>query len=68
MDSINYVVMDVHKETVSIAVRNRMGKIAMEAVTDTKANATLDCIRGLRGELCITFEEGTWAAWLYDML
>jgi hypothetical protein len=63
MDSINYVVMDIHRETVSIAVRNWMGKIALETGTDTKANATLNCIRGLRGELGITFEEGTWAAW-----
>jgi transposase len=25
-------------------------------------------IRGLRGNLLITFEEGTWVAWLYDLL
>jgi len=23
---------------------------------------------GLRGDLHVTFEEGTWAAWLYDLL
>ena len=68
MDSMKYVGMDVHKETVSIAVRNQAGKIVMETVTETKANAILDCIRGLRGDLHVTFEEGTWAAWLYDLL
>ena len=68
MDSIKYVGMDVHKETVSIAVRNQAGKIVMETVIETRANAILDCIRGMRGELHITFEEGTWAAWLYDLL
>lgn len=25
-------------------------------------------IHGLRGELHVTWEEGTWAAWLYDLL
>jgi hypothetical protein len=25
-------------------------------------------VQGLRGELHVTFEEGTWAAWLYDLL
>jgi transposase len=68
MDSIRYIGMDVHKETVSIAVRNQTGKIVMETVIETRANAILDCIRGIRGELHITFEEGTWAAWLYDLL
>jgi transposase len=68
MDSIKYVGMDVHKETVSIAVRNQAGKVVMDTVIETRANAILDCIRGIRGELHITFEEGTWAAWLYDLL
>jgi hypothetical protein len=25
-------------------------------------------LAGLRGSLFVTFEEGTWAAWLYDLL
>ena len=40
----------------------------MECVIETKANVILDFIHGLRGELQITFEEGTWATWLYDLL
>jgi transposase len=28
----------------------------------------LQFIQGLRGDLYVTFEEGTWAAWLYDLL
>lgn len=68
MDSVKYIGMDVHKETVSIAVRNQDGKIVMETVVETKASAILDCVRGLRGDLHVTFEEGTWAAWLYDLL
>ena len=56
------------KESISIAVRNDAGKIVMECVIETKANVILDFIQGLRGELQITFEEGTWATWLYDLL
>ena len=52
----------------SIAVRNDVGKIVMECVIETKANVILDFIHGLRGELQATFEEGTWATWLYDLL
>ena len=68
MTSVKYIGMDVHKESISIAVRNDAGKIVMESVIETRANAILDFIHGLRGELQITFEEGTWATWLYDLL
>jgi transposase len=68
MNSRKYIGMDVHKESISIAVRNDAGKIVMECVIETKASMILDCIDGLRGELQVTFEEGTWAAWLYDLL
>jgi hypothetical protein len=47
--------MDVHKESISIAVRNAAGRLVMECVIETKANATLDLIHGLRGELHVTF-------------
>ena len=60
--------MDVHKKSISIAVRNAAGKIVMECVIETKANIILDFIHGLRGELHVTLEEGTWATWLYDLL
>jgi transposase len=35
---------------------------------ETKAGTILEFIRGLRGSLCVTFEEGTSAAWLYDLV
>ncbi len=63
MTSTKYIGMDVHKESISIAVRNDAGKIVMECVIETKANSILDFIHGLRGELQVTFEEGTWATW-----
>src|SRR6202163_1350679 len=68
MDSVKYIGMDVHKESISIAVRNGAGKIVMECVIETKASMILQFINGLRGDLHVTFEEGTWAAWLYDLL
>src|ERR1700693_6199890 len=63
-----YIGMDVHKESISIAVRNGAGKIVMECVIETKASIILQFIHGLREDLHVTFEEGTWAAWLYDLL
>jgi len=60
--------MDVNKEGISIAVRNAAGKVVMECVIETKASMILEFVDGLRGDVLVTFEEGTWAAWLYDLL
>jgi len=68
MTSTKYIGMDVHKESISIAVSNSVGKVAMECVIETKASMILQFIEGLRGDLHVTFEEGTAAAWLYDLL
>jgi transposase len=37
-------------------------------VVETKASSILQFLHGLRGELHISWEEGTWAAWLHDLL
>jgi len=66
--NIKYMGMDVHKESISIAVMNAEGKLVMESIIETKASTILQFIQGLRGDLYVTFEEGTWAAWLYDLL
>jgi hypothetical protein len=66
MTNTKYIGMDVHKESISIAVRNEAGKIVMECVIETKASMILQFIDGLRGDLHVTFEEGPSAAWLYE--
>ena len=66
--NIKYMGRDVHKETISLAVMNAEGKLVMESIIETKASTLLPFIQGLRGDLHVTFEEGTWAAWLYDLL
>jgi hypothetical protein len=39
----------------------------MESILETKAATILQFFAGLRGSLSVTFEEGTCAAWLYDL-
>jgi transposase len=68
VNSSKYIAMDVHTQTISVAVRDAAKKLVMESVIETKASTILQFIRGLRGDLYLTFEEGTWAAWLYDLL
>jgi len=59
MSSAKYIGMDVHKKSISMAVMNSVGKVVMECVIETKASTILQFIDGLRGDLRVTFEEGT---------
>src|SRR5215510_8133369 len=68
MSSEKYIGLDVHQATISVAVMDSQGKIVMESILETKASTLLEFFAGLRGSLFVTFEEGTWAAWLYDLL
>jgi len=68
MESTKFVGMDVHKDAITIAVMNSAGKVIMESIIETKAVTILQFIQGLRADVFVTFEEGTWAAWLYDLL
>jgi transposase len=63
-----YVGLDVHKASICAAVLNAAGKLVMESVIETSAATVLDLLKGLRGRVEVTFEEGTHAAWLHDVL
>ena len=68
MSQEKYIGMDVHQATISVAVMDDDGKLIMECLLETKAATILEFIQGLRGTLFLTFEEGTSAAWLHDLL
>jgi len=68
MSGEKYIGLDVHQATISVAVMDSQGKLIMESILETKASTILEFLAGLRGTLSLTFEEGTWAAWLYDLL
>ena len=68
MISAKYIGLDVHQATISIAVLDSAGRRVMESVIETKVQTILQFFGGLRGNLYVTFEEGTSAAWFYDLL
>ena len=68
MNSIKYVGLDVHRDTISVAVLDSDGKLVMQSVIATRASAILDFLQGLRGTLHLAWEEGTHSAWLYELL
>ncbi|MGA2921883.1 MAG: transposase [Candidatus Sulfotelmatobacter sp.] len=68
MDSEKYIGLDVHQATIVVAVMDSTGKLVMESILETEAATILQFFAGLRGTLSVTFEEGTWSVWLYDLL
>lgn len=63
-----YVGLDVHRDTISVAVRDSRGKLIFEHVIPTTETAVLGVLDLLRGKLHVAFEEGTSADWLVGLL
>jgi transposase len=68
MSKVKYIGLDVHQASISVAVLDENGKLVMQSVIATRATAILEFLSGLRGTLHLTFEEGTYSTWLYDLL
>jgi len=68
MHGAQYVGIDVHPATIWVAVLASPGQFVMESILVPNAATLLQFFAGLRGTLAVTFEEGTWAACLYDLL
>jgi len=68
MNDAKYIGLDVHQGTISAVVLDSAGHLLMESILETKAATILQLLHGLSGSLHVTFEEGTCAAWLHDLL
>jgi transposase len=68
MNKTKYIGLDVHQASISVAVLDESGKLVMQSVMATRASAMVEFLAGLRGTLQVTFEEGTYSTWLYDLL
>lgn len=63
-----YVGLDVHRDTISVAVCDSWGKLLLERVIPTSAAGVLELLELLRGKLHVAVEEGTSARWLAGLL
>jgi transposase len=63
-----YVGMDVHRASIVIVVLNGAGKIVMQLVVETGAERVRSFLKQLRGKVYVTFEEGTQANWLHEVV
>ena len=68
MSSKKYVAFDVHLATIAFCIMDAFGRILWEGVFRNTATIIRDFLGGIRGEVHLTFEQGTLAAWLYDLV
>lgn len=66
--SAKYVALDVHQATTVAAVREASGRVIARCVLPTEEAALVEFIGGMRGRIHVTFEEGTQAQWLHDLV
>lgn len=63
-----YLALDVHQATSVATVRDGNGAIRMRATVPTEAKAIVGLVKGISPPIHVTFEEGTHAQWLHDLL
>jgi transposase len=63
-----YVGLDVHQATTVASVRESSGRVLVRAVFPTEDSAITEFFAGMRGAVHVTFEEGTQAQWLHELL
>lgn len=68
MSEDQYVGLDVHQASVSYAVQDAGGRLVAEGVLATEPARLAGWVRGLGAGVHLTFEEGPYADWLYELL
>ena len=66
--STKYVGLDVHQATTVSSVREEGGRVIARAIVPTETSAIIEFFQGMRGTIHVTFEEGTQAQWLHDLI
>jgi transposase len=68
MSDDKYIAFDVHQATTVVSVINGAGRELDSAILPTQPQPLVRYLESLRARLHLTFEEGTYSAWLYDLL
>lgn len=63
-----YIGMDVHLATTVVAVEDDEGRRVMETILPTQGASIVAFLKSLSGPLEVTFEEGSQAHWLYQLV
>jgi transposase len=68
MNNDKYVGLDTDQATIIARVDDAKGNFVMESAIETSASSIRQFFKGLEGTIHVAFEEGTQAAWFYDVI
>ena len=68
MNDQKYVALDVDSANIVVGVYDEKGESVIQAHIRTIRKDIEQFFKGLSGRVHVTFEEGTQAAWLYDVI
>ena len=68
MATTKYLAFDVHQATSTFTLRAADGRVLQRGVVETTARDLVALLRSFGRNLHVTFEEGTQAQWLHDLL
>jgi transposase len=68
MNKDKYVAMDVDSANIVAGVYDSQGKTVMQCCIRNEGKAIQEFLKLLPGSVHVTFEEGTQAAWLYELI
>lgn len=68
MSDDKYIAFDVHQATTVVWVVNAAGRDVDTTILPTQPQPLIRYLESLHGRLHLTLEEGTYSAWLYDLL
>src|SRR5260370_42064054 len=60
--------MEGHRASIVMVGLNGAGKVVMQSVIETGAERVRGYLKQLRGKVYVTFEEGTQANWLHEIV
>jgi hypothetical protein len=67
-NNIKFAALDVHASSTTFVVLDDQGKVILTGVIETGGESLLSLVQGISGRVHLTFEEGTHARWLYELL
>jgi len=68
MRTDKYVALDVDTSTIVTVVQNEEGRNVISTVMEMEAATIIAFFKALNGKIHVTFEEGTQAQWLHDLI
>jgi transposase len=68
MEGFKYLSIDLHIASITYLLMSAAGRVLQQSVIPTSAASLRKLMKGIRGQIIVTFEEGTLSQWAYEII